>query len=168
MKELLNSLKPHISTILTEMKKIGYDQVYIAEPMVGRPSDELTFLVESENNGFIPSQVATGKLRTKMEKLLGVSSCMIMRKSALEDRIKTGEALDQILYQKTLDSAALICLPEIAEKQEASSRKPKFFSNPVSAKKARPVEAGLFKLQFKQTQEEAKPTADHKPVDSPH
>lgn len=112
MKELLEKLNPHRQTILADMQEVGYSKVYIAEPMTNRPSTELTFLVEAKDEDSLPSPVSVDSLRGKIEKLMGVPSCMILDKFALEEKIQQGVALDRNLYGKTLKSARLLTLAE--------------------------------------------------------
>lgn len=128
MKKLLEKLNPHLQIVLADMREIGYSQVYIAEPMTGRPSTELTFLVEAKEGDSLPSQVFVDILRGKIEKLVNVHSCMIINKSSMERRIKKGDPLDIKLYQKTFDSARLLTLEEekpVIQKTTASAAQTK-------------------------------------------
>jgi hypothetical protein len=113
MKNLLEKLKPHQQTILADLKEIGYTKVYIAEPMTNRPLTELTFLVEAKDEDSLPSQVPVDILRGKIEKLVGVPSCMILNKAALEEKITKGNLLDKDLYGNTLESAQLLTLEKV-------------------------------------------------------
>lgn len=80
--------------------------------------------MEVREEDVLPSPVFVDNLRGKIEKLVGVSSCMILDKSSMERRLQKGDLLDVRLYQKTFDSARLLTPEEekaVAQKETASA-----------------------------------------------
>ncbi len=120
MKQLLEKLRPHQQTILTEMKKVGYDRVYLAEPMTCRPLTELTLLVEVDNEDSWPTPGDEGRLRTLIEQLIPGSLCVILDKASLEEKITKGDSLSKKLSENTLNSAQLLKdeMPELVTQSE--------------------------------------------------